>query len=39
VINAFEQGVRPSTLKEATQYGTHLTLPQIVKLKQAGVIQ
>jgi hypothetical protein len=39
VINAYEQGVRPGTLKEAAQYGAHLTLPQIVKLKQAGVIQ
>jgi beta-lactamase regulating signal transducer with metallopeptidase domain len=39
VINAYEQGVRPRTLNEAAQYGTHLTLPQIVKLKQAGVIQ
>jgi hypothetical protein len=39
VIQAFEQGVRPGTLKEAAQYGTHLTLAQIVKLKQAGVIQ
>ena len=38
VIQAFEQGVRPNTLKEAAQYGTHLTLAQIVKLKQAGVI-
>jgi hypothetical protein len=38
VIQAFEQGVRPGTLKEAAQYGTHLTLAQIVKLKQAGVI-
>lgn len=37
-IQAFEQGVRPGTLKEAAQYGTHLTLAQIVKLKQAGVI-
>jgi beta-lactamase regulating signal transducer with metallopeptidase domain len=39
VIQAFEQGVRPGTLKEAAQYGTHLTLAQIVKLKQAGVIR
>jgi len=39
VIGAFEQGVRPGTLKEAAQYGSHLTLAQIVKLKQAGVIQ
>ncbi|HEX3746773.1 MAG TPA: M56 family metallopeptidase [Bryobacteraceae bacterium] len=39
VINAHEQGVRPATLKDAAQYGTHLTLAQIVKLKQAGVIQ
>jgi len=39
VIEAHEQGVRPGTLKEAAQYGSHLTLGQIVKLKQAGVIQ
>jgi hypothetical protein len=39
VIEAWDQGVRPGTLKEAAQYGTHLTLAQIVKLKQAGVIQ
>jgi beta-lactamase regulating signal transducer with metallopeptidase domain len=39
VIDAFNWGVRPGTLKEAAQYGSHLTLPQIVKLKQAGVIQ
>jgi len=39
VIHAFEQGVRPGTLKDAVQYGTHLTLAQIVRLKQAGVIQ
>ncbi len=38
VIEAWEQGVRPGTLRDAAQYGTHLTLPQIVKLKQAGVI-
>jgi hypothetical protein len=39
VIDAFSWGVRPGTLKEAAQYGSHLTLLQIVKLKQAGVIQ
>jgi beta-lactamase regulating signal transducer with metallopeptidase domain len=39
VIEAYEQGVRPETLKDAAQYGTHLTLAQIVRLKQAGVIR
>lgn len=39
VIGAWEQGVRQGTLREAATYGTHLTLAQIVKLKQAGVIQ
>lgn len=39
VVDAWEKGVRQGTLREATQYGTHLTLAQIVKLKQAGVIQ
>jgi len=39
VIHAHEQGVRPATLKDAAQYGTHLTLAQVVRLKQAGVIQ
>lgn len=39
VIHAYEQGVRRGTLEEATQYSTHLTLSQIVKLKQAGVIR
>jgi beta-lactamase regulating signal transducer with metallopeptidase domain len=38
-IEAYEQGVRPGTLKEAAQHGSHLTLAQVVKLKQAGVIQ
>jgi hypothetical protein len=39
VIEAYEQGVRPETLKDAVQYGSHLTLAQIVRLKQAGVIR
>jgi len=39
VIQAHDQGVGPATLKDAAQYGTHLTLAQIVRLKQAGVIQ
>lgn len=39
VIHAYEQGVRPETLKNAAPYGTRLTLAQVVRLKQAGVIQ
>jgi hypothetical protein len=38
-IDAFEKGVRQATLREAAEYGTHLTLAQIVKLKQSGVIR
>ena len=38
VIDAFARGVRPGTLREAELYGSHLTLQQIVKLKQAGVL-
>ena len=37
-IDAYARGVRPATLRAAGQYGPHLTLPQIVKLKQAGVL-
>ncbi|HUB80562.1 MAG TPA: M56 family metallopeptidase [Bryobacteraceae bacterium] len=39
IIYAWDQGVRPATFKNAAEYGTHLTLAQILKLKQAGVIQ
>jgi hypothetical protein len=39
VIDAFTGGVRPSTLREVQQYKPQLTLAQIVKLKQARVLQ
>lgn len=39
VIDACQRGVGPGTLREAAQYGSHLTLPQIVRLKEAGVIR
>jgi hypothetical protein len=39
VIDACMRGVGPGTLREAAQYGSHLTLAQIVKLKEAGVIR
>jgi len=39
IVDAWEKGVRQETLRDAAQYGSHLTLAQIVKLKQAGVIQ
>jgi len=38
VVDAFAHGVRPETLREAAQYGSRLSLAQIVRLKQAGVI-
>ena len=38
VIGAFSSGVTPQSLRSAAQYSTRLTLAQIVKLKEAGVI-
>ena len=38
VIDAFRKGVRAESLRSASQYGTRLTLSQIVRLRQAGVI-
>lgn len=37
-IEAQNAGVRASSLREARQYGSSLTIKQIVRLKQAGVI-
>jgi len=38
IIDAKIQGLRPQHLREAEKFGNTLTLRQIVKLKQAGVI-
>lgn len=38
IIDASSRGVTPKTLREAAQYGTHLTLKQIVRLKEGGII-
>ena len=38
VVDAQQVGVHAGTLREARQYGSNLTLKQIVRLKQAGVI-
>jgi len=37
-ISAYSHGVRPGTFRAADEYGSHLSLQQIVRLKQAGVI-
>jgi len=38
IIDAKIQGLRSADLREAKKYGSNLTLKQIVRLKQAGVI-
>lgn len=38
IIELQQQGVGPRNLQEARQYGPNLTLRQIIRLKQAGVI-
>ena len=38
-IDAFTRGVRPNTLHEVQQYKPHLTLEQIARLRQAGVLR
>jgi|GEM_PF-3182395 len=38
IIEAAANGVRASDLREAREYGPNLTLRQIIRLKQAGVI-
>jgi bla regulator protein blaR1 len=38
VMQLRDNGVEPHNLQEARQYGSSLTLKQIIKLKQAGVI-
>lgn len=38
IIEAQRHGLNASSLREAKKYGGQLTLPQIIKLKQAGVI-
>jgi hypothetical protein len=38
IIDAKNQGLRPQHLREAEKFGGNLTLRQVVKLKQAGVI-
>ncbi|HXB67380.1 MAG TPA: M56 family metallopeptidase [Candidatus Acidoferrales bacterium] len=38
IIDAKNQGLRPQHLREAEKFGSKLTLRQVVKLKQAGVI-
>lgn len=38
VIEANNYGLRPSDLNEALKYGSNLTLKQVIKLKQAGVL-
>ncbi|HUA59879.1 MAG TPA: M56 family metallopeptidase [Verrucomicrobiae bacterium] len=38
IIDANNSGVRPEDLREARKYGSNLTIKQVIKLKQAGVI-
>jgi len=38
IVEAKNQGLRPQHLHEAAKFGAKLTLRQVVKLKQAGVI-
>ena len=38
ILDAVNQGMKPSDLREAKQYGSNLTLRQIIRLKTAGVI-
>jgi beta-lactamase regulating signal transducer with metallopeptidase domain len=38
ILTAHQNGLRAEHLREARQYGTKLTLQQIVRLKQAGVL-
>lgn len=38
IVELQQQGVGPRNLQEARQYGPNLTLRQIIRLKQAGVI-
>jgi beta-lactamase regulating signal transducer with metallopeptidase domain len=38
IVEAQIQGLRPQHLREARQYGPNLTLRQIVRLKQSGVL-
>jgi beta-lactamase regulating signal transducer with metallopeptidase domain len=38
VIEASIHGIRASDIREAKQYGANLTLKQIIRLKQAGVL-
>lgn len=38
ILEAVTHGVKPSDIREAQQYGLNLTLRQIIRLKQAGMI-
>jgi hypothetical protein len=38
IVEAHIQGLRPGHLREARQYGGNLTLQQIMRMKQAGVL-
>jgi hypothetical protein len=38
IIEAAHSGLNPDDLRQAREYGPNLTLPQIIRLKQAGVI-
>ena len=38
IRDAKMQGVEPASLREARKYSSNLTLKQIIRLKQAGVI-
>jgi beta-lactamase regulating signal transducer with metallopeptidase domain len=39
IVEAQDCGLRPSDLREAKNYGPNLTLKQVLKLKQAGVLR
>ena len=38
IIEANANGLRPDDLREARRYGSNLTLRQVIKMKQAGVL-
>jgi hypothetical protein len=38
IVELQDNGVGPRSLQEARQYGPNLTIKQVIRLKQAGVI-
>jgi len=37
-VEAAQSGLQPDDLRQAKEFSPNLTLPQIIRLKQAGVI-